>query len=131
VQSPSTFKVPKNLVFDSVTIDDEEKELEMLVQFIKDNLPALKDANSSVMMVFCDKKSRVDKVCEALKAIGIASLPFEESMSSQARNLSLSILRSGSLQVLVSDKAGSRGLDLPNVNHVVQFDFAKTTQDFL
>ena len=33
--------------------------------------------------------------------------------------------------MLLSDKAGSRGLDLPNVSHVVQFDFAKSSQDFL
>jgi superfamily II DNA/RNA helicase len=47
------------------------------------------------MIIFCDKKSRVDKVCEALKAAGVLCLPFEESMSSQARNLSLSLLRGG------------------------------------
>lgn len=112
-------------------LENDDQELEQLVQFIKNNLPEKKEGGSSVMMVFCDKKSRVDKVCEALKNAGVVSLPYEESLSSQARNLSLSILRAGSLQVLVSDKTGSRGLDLPNVNHVVQFDFAKTTQDFL
>lgn len=32
---------------------------------------------------------------------------------------------------MVSDKAAQRGLDLVNVNHVVQFDFARSNQDFL
>jgi superfamily II DNA/RNA helicase len=56
------------------------------------------------MLIFCEKKSRVALVCEALKKAGFPGLPFDESMSSQARNLSLSLLRAGKLPILVSDK---------------------------
>lgn len=74
VQSPRTFKVPKNLDFDSVTLDQEDKELEALSDFMKANAPQ----SGQATVIFCEKKSRVDKVSEALKQVGVLSLPYEE-----------------------------------------------------
>jgi superfamily II DNA/RNA helicase len=47
------------------------------------------------ILIFCEKKSRIEKICEALKESGIINLGYDESMSTQARNLSLSLVRSG------------------------------------
>ena len=119
--------MPRNLTFAKIALDHDEEELDQLVKLVKEQQPPL----GKSMLIFCDKKSRVALVCEALKKAGFPGLPYDESMSSQARNLSLSLLRAGKLPIMVSDKAAQRGLDLVNVDHVVQFDFARSNQDFL
>lgn len=58
-------------------LESDDNEIETLLQFTKDNFN-----KASAMIIFCEKKSRVDKVHEALKAAGVLCLPFEESMSS-------------------------------------------------
>ena len=84
-------------------IDNEEQDILELVKIIK------KEPNQG-LIVFCEKKSRVEKVVDALKQHEIKSLPFEESMSSQSRNLTLSLFKGG-VPILICDKLGARGLD--------------------
>jgi superfamily II DNA/RNA helicase len=47
------------------------------------------------------------------------------------RTTTLSLLHQGRLKVLVSTNLASHGLNTPNVGCVVQFDLAKTANDFL
>ena len=47
------------------------------------------------------------------------------------RNRTLALLKSGKLPVIVCDNLGARGLDTMGVSHVIQFEFAKSPQDYL
>lgn len=83
-------------------------------------------------IIFCDNKTRVDKVCEFLRVKEIKNLPYYENIkSAQARNTTIALLQSGQLPVIVSDRLGSRGLDTMGIQNVIQFDMAKSASDFL
>lgn len=84
---------------------------------------------TGTILVFCDRRGRVDKVCEFLKENDIKSLPFyddKKRMTYQQRVTTLSLLKEGRLQVMVCTDFASWGFDTHNIDHVVQFDFAKT-----
>lgn len=84
-------------------------------------------------MIFCESKSKITKIAEELQEAKIPSLPFYDAkiMNSKMRNRTLALLHEGKLPVIVCDNLGSRGLDTMGVSHVIQFDFAKSPQDYL
>ena len=118
-------------------------DIDLLVQLLKESvLPQmvydLEEAEkigsteaAGAVVVFCKGKGKRDWICEELRNKEIINLPFYESMSSKARNLTLSLLSEGKLPVIVSDNLASRGLDTLNVSNVIQFDFPRTPQDYL
>ena len=89
--------------------------------------------NRSVM-VFCESKTKMNKVCDALSEAGVINLPFNDNVkqiSLKMRYRTLNLLHEGRVPVIVSDSLGSRGLDTMNVSHVIQFEYAKTAQEYL
>jgi len=91
------------------------------------------ETNKSVI-VFCENKTKMNKICEELSNANIINLPFNDNVkqiSLKMRYRTLNLLQEGKVPVLVSDNLGSRGLDTMNVSHVIQFEYAKTAQEYL
>ena len=89
---------------------------------------------NKAVIVFCENKAKFNKICEELANANIISLPFNDNtkqISLQMRYRTLSLFQEGKVPVLVSDNHISRGLDTMNVSHVIQFEFAKTAQEYL
>ena len=63
----------------------------------------------------------------------VKNLPFYEDgkMNAQLRNATLSLFHSGKVQVLVCNNLAARGINLPNCEHVIQFEYAKSPIDYL
>ena len=86
------------------------------------------------VIVFCENKAKLNKICEELAHANIMSLPFNDNtkqISLKMRYRTLNLLNEGKIPVLVSDNLGSRGLDTMNVSHVIQFEYAKSAQEYL
>ena len=136
-------KVPKHIEQEAIEIDDADNDIALLAELLKEEvLPKMvEDLEAAeqrggtdpapAVIVFCRGKGKRDWISEELRNREIINLPFYEAMSSKARNLTLSLLNEGKLPVMISDELGSRGLDTLNVSHVIQFDFARTPQDYL
>lgn len=117
-----------------------DNDIEILVNLLRDQV--LKEASSvakegetpRAVIVFCDTKSKLNKICEELQNANIISLPFHgnvKQISLKMRYRTLNLFNDGQVPVLVSDNLGSRGLDTMNVSHVIQFEYAKTAQEYL
>lgn len=52
-------------------------------------------------------------------------------MNSKAREASLQMFRDGQVRFLVCTDIASRGLDIPDVKHVIMFDFPRNPIDYL
>ena len=52
-------------------------------------------------------------------------------MKAQIRNATLSLFHSGKVNILVCNNLLSRGINLPNCDHVIQFDYPRNPIDYL
>jgi ATP-dependent RNA helicase DeaD len=73
-------------------------------------------------LVFCATKRTVDSVVEVLQGQGYLADGLHGDMNQSVRERVLRALRTGQIEVLVATDVAARGLDIPEVSHVVNFD---------
>jgi len=91
----------------------------------------LTDPQLSQVVVFTGTKWRAKKLAASLSSQGHASAPLQGNMSQAARQRAVDQLRSGQVRVLVATDVASRGLDVPGISHVINFDLPKTPEDYI
>jgi ATP-dependent RNA helicase RhlE len=82
-------------------------------------------------LVFTRTKHRADRVARAIGAAGhrVTRLHADRSMSQ--RREALDGFRSGRYRVLVATDIAARGIDVPEITHVVNFDLPHTAEDYI
>jgi len=73
-------------------------------------------------IVFCRTKRAVDEVASALQARGYAADAIHGDMSQPQRERVLQSFRDNRIEILVATEVAARGLDLPDVTHVINYD---------
>jgi superfamily II DNA/RNA helicase len=91
----------------------------------------LRDATMKQAIVFTATKRDADQLAEQLADNGFAAGALHGDMSQGARNRTLTMLRGGKMQVLVATDVAARGLDVPDISHVVNFDLPKQAEDYV
>ncbi len=82
-------------------------------------------------IIFCNRKSEVDIVAKSLKAHGHDAAPIHGDLDQQTRMRTLESFRNGSLKLLVASDVAARGLDIPDVSHVFNFDVPHHADDYV
>ncbi|KRX08965.1 P-loop containing nucleoside triphosphate hydrolase [Pseudocohnilembus persalinus] len=111
-----------NVVQDVDYVKQEDKLKYLLESLQKTGPPVL---------VFCDKINDVDDIQEYLtiKGVEITSLHGKKSQEDRAR--AVSDFKSGKKDVLVATDLASKGLDFPNVKHVINFDMPSSIEAYV
>jgi len=73
-------------------------------------------------LVFVRTKRGADRLARALKARGVSALALHGDMSQGARERALARFSAGAVDVMAATDVAARGLDLPTITHVVNFD---------
>ena len=82
-------------------------------------------------IIFCNRKSDVDIVAKSLKAHGLNAAPIHGDLDQSQRMRTLDAFRDGSLQLLIASDVAARGLDIPAVSHVFNFDVPSHAEDYV
>jgi len=82
-------------------------------------------------VVFVSTKHHVEYLTALLSAAHYAVSPIYGSMDQTARKISLSRFRSGQTQILVVTDLAARGIDVPGVENVINYDFPNGTRAFV
>ena len=82
-------------------------------------------------IVFCNRKSEVDIVAKSLKTHGFDAAPIHGDLDQSLRMKTLAAFRSGELKILVASDVAARGLDIPDVSHVFNYDVAHHADDYV
>ncbi len=82
-------------------------------------------------IVFCNRKSEVDVVAKSLKKHGFDAAPIHGDLDQSLRMKTLAAFRSGELKLLVASDVAARGLDIPDVSHVFNYDVAHHADDYV
>ncbi|WP_140630732.1 DEAD/DEAH box helicase [Methylibium rhizosphaerae] len=84
----------------------------------------------SRVLVFVATRYASDHVADKLRRTGIAAAAFHGDLSQGARNRVLADLRSGALRVMVATDMAARGLHIPDLGVVVNYDLPRSPVDY-
>ncbi|MDP3631920.1 DEAD/DEAH box helicase [Phenylobacterium sp.] len=82
-------------------------------------------------IVFCNRKSEVDIVAKSLKTHGFDAAPIHGDLDQATRMRTLEAFRKGELKLLCASDVAARGLDVPDVSHVFNYDVPHHADDYV
>ena len=82
-------------------------------------------------IIFCNRKMDVDVVAKSLKSHGFNAAPIHGDLDQSQRMRTLDEFRDGTLHLLVASDVAARGLDIPAVSHVFNFDVPSHPEDYV
>jgi superfamily II DNA/RNA helicase len=82
-------------------------------------------------IVFCNRKTDVDIVAKSLARHGIDAAPIHGDLEQSVRMRTLENFRKGALRILVASDVAARGLDIPAVSHVFNYDVPFHADDYV
>ncbi len=82
-------------------------------------------------IIFCNRKTDVDVVAKSLKKYGYDAAPIHGDLDQSQRTRTLDGFRGGDLRFLVASDVAARGLDVPAVSHVFNFDVPSHAEDYV
>ena len=82
-------------------------------------------------IIFCNRKMDVDVVAKSLKQHGFNASPIHGDLDQSVRTRTLDGFRDGSVHLLVASDVAARGLDIPAVSHVFNFDVPSHPEDYV
>jgi superfamily II DNA/RNA helicase len=82
-------------------------------------------------IVFCNRKTDVDVVAKSLKKYGYDAAPIHGDLDQSQRTRTLDGFREGTLRFLIASDVAARGLDVPSVSHVFNFDVPGHAEDYV
>ena len=82
-------------------------------------------------IVFCNRKTDVDIVAKSLTTHGFDAAPIHGDLDQSLRTKTLSDFRNGALKLLVASDVAARGLDIPAVSHVFNYDVPHHADDYV
>jgi superfamily II DNA/RNA helicase len=88
-------------------------------------------ANVKNGIVFCNRKSEVDVVAKSLRSHGFDAAAIHGDLDQATRTRTLESFRNGSLKLLVASDVAARGLDIPDVSHVFNYDVPHHADDYV
>jgi superfamily II DNA/RNA helicase len=92
---------------------------------------AMTSANVRNGIIFCNRKTDVDVVAQSLKRHGFNASPIHGDLDQSLRTKTLDRFRSGELQFLVASDVAARGLDIPDVSHVFNYEPPRHAEDYV
>ncbi len=82
-------------------------------------------------IIFCNRKSDVAILLKSLKKHGFNAGALHGDMDQKSRTETLDGFRSGEIKFLAASDVAARGLDIPDVSHVFNFDLPRDSDDYV
>jgi superfamily II DNA/RNA helicase len=101
---------------------DKRETLRSLIRSAKDLQNAI---------IFCNRKSEVALLHKSLVRHGFGAVALHGDMDQSARMAALDQFRKGEAPILVASDVAARGLDIPEVSHVYNFDVPHHPEDYV
>lgn len=122
--SVKTRETSKSIDQDVVRIQNGESKLDTLANLL------LKEEFEKVL-IFGKTKRGVEDLSRSLVDKGFKSESVHGDKAQSQRQRSLLAFKRDNVQILVATDVAARGLDIPNVSHVINFDLPSTYEDYV
>jgi superfamily II DNA/RNA helicase len=82
-------------------------------------------------IIFCNRKRDIKELVESLRRSGFAVSQIHGDMDQSDRIRELDRFKSGEITIIVASDVAARGLDIPGVSHVVNYDVPHHAEDYV
>ncbi len=102
-------------------------------EFAKDDflLNLLQGLDSTSVLVFTETRRKAHWVTGRLREANVSAEEIHSDVSQNKREAIMKRYRDGEFTVLVATDVAARGLDVPQIGHVVNYDLPNTAQDYV
>lgn len=104
-----------------VEMDDKRFFLERLVR----------EFSESKILVFVRTKVRAERVFAAMQRVGIPTLTMHGGKEQEDRLSVMNEFKKGDVKVLITTDVNARGIDIPNVDYVVNYDLPDEPENYV
>lgn len=110
-----------------------DQRLHYVNEFGKDALlvKLIADENMSSVLVFTNTKRRAEWVKGRLRDANVTAADIHGDLSQSQREKTLTGYRAGAFSVLVATDVAARGLDVPTISHVINYDLPQTPDSYI
>jgi superfamily II DNA/RNA helicase len=114
----------KNIEQDVIRIRSKEEKLEKLHEVLK------KDGSDKVL-IFRERKHHVDDLAKELSQAGFKVGGIHGDKRSRERIRTLDLFKHDKINILIATDVAARGLDIPDVTHVINYDVPQTYDTYV
>jgi ATP-dependent RNA helicase DeaD len=137
IEIPKYTRVVNPTILDFIpTVEDNESNLatKMVVSKEKDKLGSLFNLicslKSQSAIVFCNHRDAAERISDTLNEKGIYATYYHGGMDQDERERSLIQFRNGSMSYLITTDLAARGLDIPEMKHVIHYHLPLKEDEF-
>lgn len=94
-------------------------------------LSQLSASPDGVSLVFCRTKHGAERLMRKLSAAGLSAGSIHGNKSQNQRDRAIKGLREGDIKILVATDVAARGIDIPGVSHVYNFDLPEVPEAYV
>ncbi|MGV9003776.1 DEAD/DEAH box helicase [Flavobacterium sp.] len=136
IEIPRYTRITNPTVLDFIPSEEEKKNLstKMVISKDKDKIDTLFhlicSLKSDAAIIFCNHRDAAERISDALNAKGIYATYYHGGMDQDERERALIQFRNGSVNYLVTTDLAARGLDIPEMNHVIHYHLPSKEDEF-
>ena len=86
---------------------------------------------SGLVMVFSRTKHGAERLMRHLEKIGFAATSIHGNKSQGQRDRAIAAFKAGSVRVLIATDVAARGIDIPGVGHVYNYDLPNVPENYV
>jgi superfamily II DNA/RNA helicase len=110
-------------IVQSTQFVSKDGKFEMLVDSLREH--------DQSAIVFMNSKFATEKIAKRLKSAGITAEAIHGDLRQSRRERVISNLRDCKFRVLVATDVAARGIDVPHIHQVINFDLPRQTEDYI
>lgn len=122
--SVRTSETNEHIEQDVIEARDKTHKVELLTDM-------LREKEFDKVLVFGETKFGVQRLSDHLDNSGIPSIAIHGNKNQSQRARALKQFKDGRVRVMVATDVAARGLDIPNVSHVINFDTPQNYEDYI
>jgi superfamily II DNA/RNA helicase len=125
---------------ETVTVDPELTAVESIEQIYyevahRDKTRGLRELVERELkgrtLVFCNTRRGVDRLADQLQHDGVQVGALHGDMDQRRRDRVVEDFRKGQLDILIATNVAARGIDIPEITHVVNFDVPQNAEEYI
>ncbi|XP_060814264.1 probable ATP-dependent RNA helicase DDX43 [Bombus pascuorum] len=117
--------VAVHTVLQKICIVDENDKTDMMHEFFRNMTP------NDKVIVFFAKKAKVDDVASDLALMSVNCSSIHGGREQADREQALEELKTGEARILLATDVASRGIDIEDITHVLNFDFPRDIEEYV